>query len=149
MAPHLATLFAQAPQPGDPTAAVIRDPRTALAAGLLVAVLLAGAAALFLLDRWRRRQFADVDAAQESAESLSSFRALYERGELSEEEYQKVRAKMAAKIKRDVVASQPSLGKSVTRPTATEAGPNGPTDRGDFAPGDGPATGPRPGSPDS
>ena len=141
------SLLAQA-QPGDP-AAVARDPRFIYAGGLLIAVLLAGAAAIFLVDRWRKRQFSDADDAQESAESLSSFRELYDRGELSEEEYQTVRAKMAAKIKKDVIAGQPSLARPAVRPKTPGAGPNGPAGGGNFDPGAGSTAGPTPGSPDS
>jgi hypothetical protein len=139
-------LFAQAPN--RPTG-VFQDPQTWMATGLLVLVLLAGALALFILERWRKRQFGEGDTTQESAESLTSFRALYERGELSKEEYERVRHKMAAKIKQEVLTAQPSAAQPVVRPTSSGAEPGGPTNGGDFAPGADSPTGPETGSSNS
>ena len=67
-----------------------------VAVGSLIAVLLIGAVVLNFMDRWRKRQML---ASQDPAESLTSFRTLYEQGELSEEEYQRVRDRVAAKMK--------------------------------------------------
>jgi uncharacterized protein HemX len=141
-------LLSQAP-PGDPTAAAIRDPRTAAAAGMLIAVLLAGALVLVFVDRWRKRQFAEPDATQESAESLSSFRQMYENGELSEEEYQKVRQKMAAKIKREVLAAQPSLEQAKQTTLTNNAESNDPAKPGKFDSRNDPAAGEKPTFPES
>ena len=77
-----------------------------IAIGLLTTILFAGAFLLLFIDRWRKRQFRTAD---ESTESLTSFRAMYERGELSEEEYQRVRARVAAKVKHEVAMSNPSM----------------------------------------
>ena len=76
-----------------------------LTVGLLMTALLAGAVVLFLLDRWRKRQLAD---SNDSAESLTSFRAMYERGELTEAEYRVVRDKMARKVRQEVAVSNPA-----------------------------------------
>lgn len=77
-----------------------------LAIGLLTTVLFAGAFLLLFVDRWKKRQLRPED---DSTESLTSFRAMYERGELSEEEYQRVRDRVAAKMKREVAAANPSM----------------------------------------
>jgi hypothetical protein len=62
-------------------------------AGLaLVVALLAGAAVLAAVDRWRRRMTGE---AATGADALAGFRLSYERGELSEEEYRRVRARLA------------------------------------------------------
>ncbi|QEL17075.1 SHOCT domain-containing protein [Limnoglobus roseus] len=54
-----------------------------------------GVAVVFsLLKYWTRRQTEDCDTS-----SLSSFREMYESGELTEEEYEQIRNKMAAKLK--------------------------------------------------
>ena len=95
------------------------SPEFLLTVGLLVTVLLAGAVVLFFVDRWRKRQLADN---QESVESLSSFRALYERGELTESEYQAVRDKMARKVKQEVAAANPA---TVAQPPPGPAAPGG------------------------
>src|SRR4051812_13360975 len=68
-----------------------------LTVALLITVLLTGAVVLFFVDRWRKRQLADHEG--ETVESLTSFRAMYERGELTESEYLAVRDKMARKVK--------------------------------------------------
>ena len=90
------------PPPGKPLLSV----ELWIAIGLLSAILLGGAVALYLTDVWRKRQFAP---SRDSTESLTSFRAMYERGELSEEEYQKIRARVAAKVKQEVAAANPSM----------------------------------------
>ena len=59
--------------------------------GLLVA-LLVGAVVIWLVDRWRKK--ATVDAP-DSAEELTDFRGMYERGEITEEEYVKLRDRVA------------------------------------------------------
>ena len=92
-----------------------------LTVGLLVAVLLGGAVALFILDRWRKRQLADN---QESVESLTSFRTLYERGELTEAEYLAVRDKMTRKVKREVAAANPGAATPLPSPAASGGGEN-------------------------
>lgn len=74
--------------------------------GLLAFVLLIGAVILYLTDIWRKRQLApDRDAT----ESLTSFRAMYDRGEISEDEYKQIRARIAVRVKQEVSAANPSL----------------------------------------
>lgn len=89
-----------------------------LAVGLLIAVLLIGAVVLSFMDRWRKKQLL---ASQDPAEALTSFRTLYEQGELSEEEYQRVRDRVAMKMKEsnalpqvqsDIVVDTPILSPS-------------------------------------
>ena len=112
------------PPPGKPLLSV----ELWIAVGLLSAILLGGAVALYLTDLWRKRQFAP---GRESTESLTSFRAMYERGELSEEEYQKIRARVAAKVKQEVAAANPSLAAGAAGGGATpetRAVPGGPPD---------------------
>ena len=65
----------------------------------LVTVLLVGAAVLWSLDRWRKNQ---DRAAGESTGSLSDFRDLFERGEISEKEYKRIRERVANQIRREV-----------------------------------------------
>jgi hypothetical protein len=69
---------------------------------LLVTMLLLGGAVVVigvifgLVKLWARRQ---ADDCESPTTSLSSFREMYENGELSEVEYQQIRDKMAAKMK--------------------------------------------------
>jgi hypothetical protein len=97
----------------------VASPEFLLTSALLVAVLLGGAVVLFFVDRWRKRQLADNS---ESVESLSSFRALYERGELTETEYRAVRDKMARKVRQEVAAANPA---TVAQPPPGPAAPGG------------------------
>jgi hypothetical protein len=73
-------------------------------AGLAVA-LLAGALVIWSVDRWRKRSIRTTDAAQE----LTDFRGMYERGEITEAEYEKLRDRVSGRVKRASVApSAPS-----------------------------------------
>ena len=63
------------------------DPRLMWATGLLAGALLAGAAAIALARRWSRAGGAAPDAGSE----LSRYRALYEKGQISQEEYARLR----------------------------------------------------------
>jgi hypothetical protein len=98
-----------------------------LTVGLLMTALLAGAVVLFFLDRWRKRQLAD---SNDSAESLTSFRAMYERGELTESEYRVVRDKMARKVRQEVAVSNPS---TAAQPPPDPAASGGREDSADGA----------------
>lgn len=55
--------------------------------GILLAVLVIGGMLIGRLDRWRKRQMEVLD---ETSNHVGSFRALYERGEISKEEYDRV-----------------------------------------------------------
>ena len=83
----------------------ILDPRILWLTGLLVATLLLGAMILSWLDRWRKRQLSD----DRPGDQLTSFRALYEAGEISREEYERIRSR---------VARGESAGPVPTRPAA-------------------------------
>jgi hypothetical protein len=71
----------------------LQDERLLWATGILVATLLAGAVVLALIDRWRKKQLSDPTGERDP---LTTYRELYQRGELSKEEYVKIRDKLAA-----------------------------------------------------
>lgn len=58
--------------------------------GVLIAVLLFGAVILTKLDRWRKR----MSEPEDVGDALTSFRLSYEDGEISEEEYKRIRARL-------------------------------------------------------
>lgn len=60
----------------------------------LVAALLVGAIALAWVERWRRRMQSSVVSA---ADELVAYRLSYERGELSEVEYQRIRDRLTGR----------------------------------------------------
>lgn len=99
-------------QPGPPPAAGGVAPRPLLensdfliACGLMALLLFGGAYVLSYFDRRRKRQEA---AASDSATLLETYRELYENGELTEAEYQKVRAQVAGKMKVEVGLGLPA-----------------------------------------
>jgi hypothetical protein len=65
----------------------------------LIAVLLLGAVLVYLVDRWRKRLQSERPSA---GDQLTSFRALYERGELSREEYERIRNKLGQKLRQEL-----------------------------------------------
>ena len=70
--------------------------------GLTVA-LLAGAAVIYGVDRWRKRAMAGVTGTDEAG-SLTSFRDMFENGEITETEYAELRRRVAEKVKKKTVA---------------------------------------------
>ena len=87
---------------------------------VLAGVLLITAVFLARMDRWRKRQMEDRD---ESTTQLGSFREMYERGEISKAEYDRVLKRIAdravAKAK-PVVAAGPE---PISAPPETEEPP--------------------------
>lgn len=126
-------LFADVPPPPQVGKAnPFLNPEFLVTVGLLVGALLLGAIVFAFVDRWRKRD-AVATGGRESTESLTSFRAMFDNGELTREEYEKIRDRVAAKMKKEVGVA----------PTASVAGGGGGGDstggtvRGEFPPGDG------------
>ena len=79
----------------------LRQPEVIWGTVALALALFAGAFIIWLVDRWRKRlgqQPAPVD-------ELSEYRQMLEQGEITEEEYQRLRAKVSRRISRDVYSS--------------------------------------------
>ena len=66
-----------------------------LTIGLLIGLLLGAAAILSLTELWRKKQ---AKPAKGGIESLSMYRAMYEDGELDEEEYRVIRDRLAREL---------------------------------------------------
>jgi hypothetical protein len=115
-------LFAQAaPRPaGSPW-----DRPELLYATLAIAgALFAGGIVLYLVDRWRKRG-GGPDAAEAAAE-MTGFRGMLERGEITEEEYARLRSKAAAKMKGPAAAAEtrsPAALDTAANPPAAPAPP--------------------------
>src|SRR5947209_3489894 len=75
------------------------DPQLLWAMAALIATLLLGAIVFAWLDRWRKRGDRTILTP---ADQLTSFRQSYERGELSQGEYERIRAKLAPKLREQV-----------------------------------------------
>jgi len=72
------------------------DPNVQLAVGGLLAVMLVGIVAFALVDRWRKRQANDTFTTHDE---MASFRVLYERGELSRDEFDRIRGRLTTRLK--------------------------------------------------
>ena len=67
-----------------------------LTIGLLMAILLSGAAVLSVVERWRKKQGKPTKGG---IGGLSLYREMYEDGELDEEEYRVIRDRFARELK--------------------------------------------------
>jgi hypothetical protein len=84
----------------------LRSPEVIWGVAGLTISLLVGAAVIYAVDQWRKRAAAgstDADATN----SLTTYRTMYENGEITEEEYTKLRNKVADKVKQQPVAPKP------------------------------------------
>lgn len=82
--------------------------------GGLVLALLAGAIAISLADRWRKRAAAPVGVDQ--TDLLTTYRDMYEHGELTEAEYAELRRKVAEKVKAAPAPAKPPEPDPTGRP---------------------------------
>jgi len=72
----------------------------------LAGALLLGAIVIAAFSKWFRRDVSDTLSA---SDQLAQFRSMYEKGELSEDEFNRLRAKLGSELRRD-------LGAPVTTP---------------------------------
>jgi hypothetical protein len=99
----------------------LTDPQLLWATFALIATLLLGAVIFAWLDRWRKRADRDVLTP---ADELAAFRQSYDRGELSQEEYERIRAKLAPKVRAQVnLPPKPVRGPEPTPPPESGAPP--------------------------
>ncbi|MEO2091093.1 MAG: hypothetical protein ABGY75_16615 [Gemmataceae bacterium] len=97
-------MFAQAPTPtsalteAEKVRRISQNDDFVIYSLILVGVLLAAAVVFYFLERWRRSN-PKGESDREASMSLSSFREMYESGEITEGEYQRLKEKMASKIK--------------------------------------------------
>ena len=109
----------------------LTDPRVLWPTFGLVVILLLAAMILSWFDRWRKR----TDAAVVSpADQLNAFRLSYERGELSPEEYKRIKAKLAPKIKEQLnVPPTPTDEPPTSEPPTAQPPPTTPSTDGPSA----------------
>lgn len=89
-----------------------RRPEVIWATAALAGVFLAGAAVIYCVDRWRKKLAERGTAAGE----LTDFRGMYERGEITEEEYAKLRTRVAQRVKKEVAPPDTSPPKPPNGP---------------------------------
>jgi len=88
----------------------------------LIGILLLGALVLYLFDRWRKRVAATRDEVT-SNDQLSHFRSLYERGEMSQEEFERVRTLLAGQLRKELNVPAPP-GSPPSPPAETRIQPS-------------------------
>src|SRR5437762_11688400 len=93
----LLALAAPAPPPGRGPS--LLDPQLLWATCALVATLLLGALVLAWFDRLRKRSDPSVLTP---GEQLAAFRLSYERGELSQQEYERIRDRLAPRLRQQL-----------------------------------------------
>jgi Short C-terminal domain len=113
-------LLAQAGRDKDP----FRQPEVIWGTAGLAVALLVGALVVWSVDRWRKR----ASASGVSADELTDFRGMYERGEITEEEYNKLRARVAQRVRPPAApaGSPPGPAAPPTPPTNPGNPPNPP-----------------------
>jgi hypothetical protein len=113
------SLFADEPKR---TAPFLQKSEDWIVVGLLTGTLLAAAAILWFVERWRKRSLGA--SPRDAFEEMTSYRQLYERGEITEEEYNKLRDRVAGAVKSP--AAKPPPGPAPQPPPAPpEPPPNG------------------------
>jgi hypothetical protein len=85
-----------------------------------VGILLLAAAVVAVVKRWRARS---APARLSVSEQLSQFRTLFEAGELSAEEYARIRTHLGAQLKQELEIP-PGTGADGTPPTPPAADPD-------------------------
>ncbi len=91
--------------------------------GALVAILLIGAVLISWIERWRKRQLSDNTA--KDIEQISSYRAMFERGELTVEEYERIKTKEAHRL-RDKLIAKPGQPKPMAKAPPVQPSPKEP-----------------------
>ena len=121
----MAAMFLLADVNNDP----LRQPDIIWGTVALVTALLVGAAVIYVVDRWRKRN-ASTDADETGA--LTTYRAMYENGEITEAEYAELRRRVAEKVKKSPMppvpgsplpASQPGERVTTNPPTPPSSPP--------------------------
>ena len=84
----------------------------------LVAALLIGALLIALVDRWRRK--ATEACLLDTNDQLAQFRLLYERGDLSREEFERIRERLGGRLRKELDVTPPPQS-SVETPRPPES----------------------------
>jgi hypothetical protein len=90
---------------------------------VLVGALIIGAILIAVVERWRKRPGAEQ---MTPGEQLTHFRALYDRGELSREEFERIRNLLGEQLRKDLQvpgAPQPQPAPPPAKDTSVQAQP--------------------------
>jgi hypothetical protein len=93
---------------GDPVLWALKvpwdDPQLLWAALPLAAALLIGAGIIYYVDRWRKQA---EEPAAPNEDQLNHYRALYERGELSQDEYNRLKLLLGGRMRKELNLPDP------------------------------------------
>jgi hypothetical protein len=81
---------------------LVQSPEFLWLVAALVGVMLLGAILFSLVERWRKRQLSD--SPESDVVQITSYRTMFERGELTVEEYDRIKAKEAKRLREKLVA---------------------------------------------
>jgi hypothetical protein len=98
------------------------DPQLIWAALPLAAALLLGAGIIYYVDRWRKR--AEAPAAP-NEDQLNHYRTLYERGELSEDEFNRLKVLLGGRMRKELNLPVPPAPSTPAKPPENEPPPTG------------------------
>jgi hypothetical protein len=91
----------------------------------LIALLLVGALVIYFVDRWRKRTRA---VSPPTNDQLAHFRSLYERGEMSAEEFDRVKALLAGQLRKEMNVPAPPVPFADLDPDVPDEPPSPQTD---------------------
>lgn len=109
-------LLAEAPARGDP----LQSPEVIWGVAGLTVALLVGAAVIYAVDQWRKRAALGPTAA-DATDTLTTYREMHRNGEITDEEYAKLRDKVAAKVKTAPLKPPAADAARPTFPTRVDA----------------------------
>ncbi len=92
------------------------DPRLFWLTLALIAVILLGVLILRWIERWRKRSGSERLSANDQ---LASFRKLYEQGQLSQEEFERIRALLSLQLRQELGVPATSAGAAVEQKPET------------------------------
>lgn len=105
--------------PGPPLFAAPVDGRNFLPLLWMAAALIVGAVIIVLVGRWRKRS---ANLGPSASDELAQYRALYEQGAISEEEYKKLRSLLGGEIRKNFALSpRPATLASAAQPAPSGA----------------------------
>src|SRR5262249_4945316 len=74
------------------------DPRLLIAGGVFAGCLLVGAIVIAVVKRWRKKQERVTPSA---SDQLNEYRALFEEGDLSKEEFERIRGRLLERMRKE------------------------------------------------
>ena len=94
--------------------ALTKEERLFLWTGVLVGVLLFGAVIVARVDRWRKRQMVDDD--EDGVRMVGSYRDMYDRGEITKAEYDRVLRRAAERVGAKPKPAEPPIPAETPEP---------------------------------